>query len=116
MDYEFEKKWGTFCKALGEMFEMGDADLKSVLYLIGVQELGHGFREFSKKEKMDLYHIATCRVLEPYNYYSFSHYDEEGWPHFEVEKKLPFLKEEQQEKWLKQAVIEYFERNEIIRV
>jgi len=114
MDYEFEKKWQSTCKSVGEIFGMGESDLKSILYLIGVQELGKGFREFSKKEKMDLYHIATCRVLEPYGYYSFSHFDDEGWPHFETAKKLPFLEEGQQEKWIKQAVIEYFERNEII--
>ena len=57
MDYQFEKEWNELTKDLAETFKM-DMDLQSVLFLIGVQELGVGFREFKKQEKMDLMHLV----------------------------------------------------------
>jgi hypothetical protein len=38
----------------------------------------------------------------------FSGYDEDGWPHFEYNRDLPKLNNEQQEKLLKKTIIEYF--------
>ena len=62
MDYVFELKWKSAIKQLEERFEQA-MDLQSTLFLIGVQELGKGFGKFSKKEKLDLMHIAVCKVL-----------------------------------------------------
>ena len=38
-------------------------DLNSILFLIGIQELGRVQTRFSKEEKQDLMHIAVCRLL-----------------------------------------------------
>ena len=46
MDYVFEKKWGALLKKLEVKFDM-PWDLQAVLFLIGVQELGQGFKGFS---------------------------------------------------------------------
>ena len=32
-------------------------------------------------EKINLMHIAICRLLEPYGYYEFDFIDPDGWPH-----------------------------------
>ncbi len=108
MDFELEEKWrkvqGRLKEDLGE-----DPDLTSVIFLIGVQELGMGYLKFTKRQKLEVMHIAVCRLLEPYGYYTFAGVDAEGWPHYENTKKLPPLDGRQQQHLLKQAVIEYFE-------
>lgn len=84
-------------------------DLKAVLFLIGVQELGQGFRHFSKEEKQDLMHIAVCRVLSYAGYYELEGHDQEGWPHWKQTESIPKLNLFEQEGLLKLYVIRYFE-------
>ena len=64
-------------------------DLQDILFLVGVQELGQGFRTFKKDEKMDLMHVAVCTVMVPEGFYRFVGRDEDGWPHFEEKVPLP---------------------------
>ena len=90
-------------------------DLNAILFLIGIQELGMGIREFTKEEKQDLMHIATCRVFAESGYYEFTGRDEEGWPHFKAVKSIPFANLKEQEQMLKWHVIEYFNRADDIR-
>lgn len=85
----------------------GGIEMDGILFLIGIQELGQGFKTFEKDEKMNLLHIAVCRLLEPFGYYSFSHKDEDGWPHFNQTPNLPGLSQKDQETLLKQAIINY---------
>ena len=85
------------------------ADLNAVLYLIGIQELGKGFLEFSKEEKQDLIHIAICKVLASSGYFVLEGIDEDGWPHWKEMKSLPRLNLDEQEMLLKIHVLEYFE-------
>jgi hypothetical protein len=99
--------WEKLCKRLGEEFGE-EPDLQSILFLIGVQELGRGPQKFSKDEKQDLMHIAVCRLLSSYGYYELKGLDQEGWPHWELVKKLPPLSLREQDVLLKQAAIEYF--------
>lgn len=82
-------------------------DLNGILFLIGVQELGKGIREFSKEQKQDLMHIGTCAVLSRSGYYEFEGLDEQGWPHWKLLQKTPMFTLEEQEKFLKIHVIEY---------
>ena len=84
-------------------------DLQAILFLIGVNELGQGYRNFKKQEKIDLLHIAICRLLSVYGYYSFNGRDEDGWPHWKTNEKLPHLKAGEQTILLKKAIILYFE-------
>ncbi|MFI5218113.1 MAG: hypothetical protein ACHQNT_01405 [Bacteroidia bacterium] len=93
---------------------LGEApDLQGILFLIGVQELGKGNKNFSKDEKQDLMHIATCKLLSFYGYYELEKKDEEGWPHYKLKTKLPKMSLKEQDILLKQCVIEYFENNGI---
>ena len=87
---DLEKKWEELILRLETVFE-DELTLKSILFLIGVQELGQGIRDFDKEEKTYLLHIATCKLLIPFGYYKFKSVDEDGWPHFEEVKKLERL-------------------------
>ena len=83
-------------------------DLKGVIYLIGIQELGKFDKKFKKDEKVNLMHIAICKLLEPYGYYKFEFVDEDGWPHYGLNSKLPKLKPGEQSILMKESIISYF--------
>ena len=89
-------------------------DLDGIIYLIGVQELGQLHREFKKDHKLDLMHIAICRLLEPYGFYEFDFVDDEGWPHYKVKEQLPFLKAGEQSVLMKEAIVNYFLKTQFI--
>ena len=82
--------------------------IETILFLIGVQELGSGKQKYTKDDKVNLIHIAVCRLLEPFGYYKFNDYDEDGFPHFEELQPLPELKPNEQQILMKKAVIQYF--------
>lgn len=82
--------------------------IETILFLIGVQELGSGSQKYTKDDKVNLIHIAVCRLLEPFGYYKFSHYDEGGFPHFDEVEELPELKPNEQSLLMKKAIIHYF--------
>jgi hypothetical protein len=84
------------------------SDLNAVLFLIGIQELGHGPKNFSKEQKQDLMHIATCRLLSFEGYYELEGLDEEGWPHWKKTESIPILTLDEQEAILKANAINYF--------
>ncbi|NQX91843.1 MAG: hypothetical protein HRT74_06925 [Flavobacteriales bacterium] len=108
MDFEFERDWQNTLKTLEGKFGGGLA-LDGILLLIGVQELGQGPRKFKKDEKIQLFHIAICTLLQKYGYYEFIGRDEDDWPHFKRVLELPSLDAKDQEIMIKKAVIDYME-------
>ncbi|MEQ8425584.1 MAG: hypothetical protein RIA63_12795, partial [Cyclobacteriaceae bacterium] len=106
---ELERKWSWLITELDQRLGKKPKDLNSVLFLIGVQELGRGGGRFSKEEKQDLMHIAICKVLSLSGYYELEGIDKDGWPHWNLIKKLPHFDLLEQEKLLKIHVLEYFE-------
>lgn len=111
-DEKLKSKWEDLQDRVSEKFGGGEKlDIDAIIYLIGVQELGKGFRRFSKDEKIDIMHIAICKLLEPFGYYEFEYYDEEGWPHYKVIDELPNLKPGEQTVLMKEAVVMYFENS-----
>ncbi len=109
-DLELEKIWFRLLNKLETLLGKKPGDINSVLFLIGVQELGKGKRNFSKEEKQDLMHIAICKVLSLSGFYELEGLDEEGWPHWQLVKKLPNFDLLEQEKLLKMHIIDYFEQ------
>lgn len=104
-----KKEWSTIQEKISAKFADGELmDVDSIVYLIGVQELGKGYQKFKKDEKIALMHIAICRLLEPFGYYKFDYFDKDGWPHYNLTEDLPFLKGGEQTILLKQAIINYF--------
>jgi len=41
-------------------------------------------------------------------YYEFSHFDNDGWPHYNVKEELPFLKAGEQSILMKDVIVNYF--------
>tara|TARA_B100000780_G_scaffold276646_1_gene245637 strand:+ start:291 stop:659 length:369 start_codon:yes stop_codon:yes gene_type:complete len=103
-------QWDYLVKELTQQFSEGDIlNLDGIIYLIGVQELGQGKRLFKKDEKVNLMHVAICKLLEPYGYYEFDFFDKEGWPHYRILTDLPSLKPGEQTVLMKEAIVNYFE-------
>lgn len=113
MDFNTELRFQKLLLELKPKFEM-DLDLTSLIYLIGVNEVGFGFKAYSKQEKMDIMHVAICTLLAPAGYYEFSHRDEQNWPHFKLVQNLPPLNDKEQQHLLKEAIIEYFIDNNYV--
>ncbi len=106
------RSWQQLLAKIGRTLGKKPGDLNAVLFLIGVQELGKGPKNFSKEEKQDLMHIAICKLMSLSGYYELEGLDENGWPHWKLVRKLPHFDLLEQEKLLKMQAIEYFE-NEI---
>lgn len=87
--------------------------IETLLFLIGVQELGSGQQKYTKDDKLNILHIAVCRLLEPFGYYQFSHYDDDGYPHFNEVTPLPELKPNEQQLLMRKAIIQYFHDEEL---
>ena len=87
--------------------------LESIIFLIGMRELGIGPRDFTKEEKVDLMHIAICRLLSQSGYYELTHLDQDGWPHWKLLKPLPHTDMLSQEYLLREHIIAYFEAEDM---
>jgi len=108
-DQQLKERWEEVVKILGERFADGDTlDLDAIIYLVGLQELGQLHRKFKKDEKVNLMHIAICRLLEPFGYYAFDYFDDDGWPHYKIVEQLPPLKAGEQTILMKDAIVQYF--------
>lgn len=108
-DQKLKDRWEQVQKKLSDKFAEGELlDLDAIIYLIGLQELGQPHRKFKKDHKLDLMHISICRLLEPYGYYEFEYFDDDGWPHFKLLEPLPQLKAGEQSVLMKEAIVQYF--------
>ena len=56
---EINAKWKILQEKIAKEFDSDFPDLKVMLFLIGVQELGKGPKKYSKRQKEELMHIAT---------------------------------------------------------
>ncbi len=108
-DEKLKERWELLVEKLSGQFSDGDPlEMDGIIYLVGVQELGDFHRSFKKDEKINLMHIAICRLLEPYGYYDFDFFDDEGWPHYKIKEQLPPLRAGEQTVLMKEAVVNYF--------
>lgn len=109
------EKWKKVEEFFIKNFTDGERpNLDTILFLIGVQELGKGSKKFTKDDKINLMHIAVCAVLEPYGYYRFDGRDADGWPQFEFVESLPELKSNEQSLLIRRGIIQYFEDRNLI--
>jgi hypothetical protein len=115
-DEQLKNRWEQVVTFLSNKFAEGEVlDLDAIIYIIGIQELGKFHQLFKKDEKVNLMHIAICRLLEPYGYYEFDYFDQEGWPHYKVKEALPTLKAGEQTVLMKEAIVNYFLEKEVIQ-
>ena len=108
-------KWNNLKTKLSVDFSDNEIiDLDSIIFLIGLQELGQFQKRFNKQKKLEVIHIAVCKLLSDYGYYEFDHTDNDGWPHYKLIKKLPNLKAGEQTILMKKAIINYFVKSNYI--
>jgi hypothetical protein len=108
---DLQQRWWNLEAKLVEKFGK-KPDLETILFLIGIQEFGQIKNKFSKEEKQDLMHVAVCKLLSQSGYYELEKIDEEGWPHFRQLKQMPEMNMIEQENFLKDHILLYFENNE----
>jgi hypothetical protein len=109
--FDLQARWWNLEARLMERFGK-KPDMETILFLIGVQELGHIRRRFSKEEKQDLMHVAVCSLFRQSGYYEVDGTDKDGWPHFRQLKALPVMSMHEQENFLKDHILLYFETAE----
>lgn len=106
---EVKKYWELLVKGLSNTFAPGESlDLDGIIFLIGIQELGKINLKFKKDEKVNLMHIAICKLLSRYGYYEYEGLDPDGWPHYKLVEELPALKAGEQSILMKEAIVYYF--------
>jgi hypothetical protein len=106
---EVNLKWTALQQRIAADFDTDTPDIKVILFLIGVQELGQGPKKFSKRQKEELMHIATCRLFSQMGFYELEGLDQDGWPHWKLVKTIPNYTLLEQEMLMKSLVIDYFE-------
>ena len=84
-------------------------DVEAILFLIGIQEIRNLKKKFTKEQKQDLMHVAVCTLLSQSGFYELEEYDKDGWPHFAQIKELPHYNMVEQENFLKDHILLYFE-------
>ena len=108
-------KWNNLKTKLSVDFSDNEIiDVDSIIFLIGLQELGQFQKRFNKQKKLEVIHIAVCKLLSDYGYYEFDYTDNDGWPHYKLIKKLPNLKAGEQTILMKKAIINYFVKSNYI--
>ena len=67
---DLDKKWSGLLEKLENQFDQ-EMTLKGILYLIGVQELNLGIKQYEREEKVNVLHVAICKILIPFGFYKF---------------------------------------------
>jgi len=107
---DLQQRWWNLETKLVERFGK-KPDLETILFLIGVQEFGDIKEKFTKEQKQDLMHVAVCSLFSLSGYYELEGVDADGWPHFKQLKPMPDMNAFEQENFLKDHVLLYFENN-----
>ena len=108
---DLQSRWWNLEAKLVERFDK-KPDLETILFLIGIQELGGTKDKFTKEQKQDLMHVAVCSLLMQSGYYEIEGYDIDNWPHFKQLKDLPVMDMIQQENFLKDHILMYFSNHQ----
>lgn len=106
---DLQHRWWKLESELMDQFGK-KPDLDAILYLIGLQEMQFFPKKITKEQKQDLMHVAVCTILSPSGYYLLEGNDDDGWPHFKQLKPLPSLSLKEQENFLKDHVLLYFDQ------
>ena len=107
---DLQQRWWDLEARLVERFSK-KPDMETILFLIGIQEFGDIKEKFTKEQKQDLMHVAVCSLLSQSGFYELEAVDEDGWPHFKQLKPMPEMNMIDQENFLKDHILLYFEQN-----
>ncbi len=106
---EVNRRFKELQERIAAEFDSDTPDIKVMLFLIGVQELGQGPGKFSKRQKEELMHIANCRLFSKLGFYELEGLDQDGWPHWKLVKPIPAYTLLEQEMIMKSMIIDYFD-------
>ena len=107
---DLQVRWWNLEAKLVERFGR-KPDMEAILFLIGMQETGFIRKDITKEQKQDLMHVAVCSLLIPGGYYEHEGTDADGWPHFRQLKEMPVMSPAEQENFLKDFVLHYFDNH-----
>ena len=107
---DLQQRWWNLEAKLVERFGK-KPDMEAILFLVGIQELGEIREKFTKEQKQDLMHVAVCSLFSPSGYYEIESVDADGWPHFKQLKPMPDMNPVEQENFLKDHILLYFEEH-----
>ena len=110
---DLQQRWWNLESKLLEKFGK-KPDTEAILFLIGLNETGFLVDKISKEQKQDLMHVAVCTVLSSSGYYILELIDAQGWPHFSQLKDLPAYELLEQESFLKDHILLYFEQQNFL--
>ncbi len=110
---DLQQRWWALEAKMVERFGK-KPDMETILFLIGIQEFGQVRDKFTKEQKQDLMHVAICKLLTPSGYFEWERNDDEGWPHFRQLKTMPEMTAAEQENFLKDHILLYFQDHEIL--
>lgn len=110
MNDDLQQRWWNLEAKLAERFGK-KPDMEAILFLIGIQEFGEIRDKFTKEQKQDLMHVAVCHLLSASGFYEMELVDEDGWPHFRQLRPMPDMSPPEQENFLKDHVLLYFEQH-----
>ncbi len=105
---EINKQFTEVQERISQDFDNEKPDIKVILFLIGVQELGKGPQKFSKRQKEELMHIAPCRLFSDLGFYELEGLDQDGWPHWKLVRAVPNYTLLEQEMLMKSLIVNYF--------
>ena len=113
IDDDLQARWWKLEEKLMERFGK-KPDMETILFLIGIQEFGDLKNKFTKEQKQDLMHVAVCSILSNSGYYELEGVDEDGWPHFRQLKHIPPMSLKEQEDFMTDHILLYFQNNDVI--
>jgi hypothetical protein len=105
---DLQTRWWTLEAKLVERFGK-KPDIETILFLIGIQETGFIKEKITKEQKQDLMHVAVCTLFSQSGYYELEGKDVDGWPHFKQLRSLPEMNMVEQENFLKDHILLYFQ-------
>ena len=111
---DLQSRWWNLEAQLVERFGK-KPDMEAILFLIGLQETGFLKEKITKEQKQDMMHVAVCALLMPSGYYELEGKDKDGWPHFRQLRPVPDMSMPEQESFLKDHILLYFEENNLTR-
>jgi hypothetical protein len=104
----FNEEWEEFLLKASQHFKVM-ANLEFLMFVMGIQELGQGYKAYSKQEKTDLIALAQCKLMSMSGYTSENGRDIDGWPLYEVLIDEKELAPSSKDQLLKKNLILYFE-------
>ena len=105
---DIHAQWEAMKQKIESRIGKRPKDLNAVLYLIGLQELGQ-VKRFDRDQKQDLINLGLTTILSLGGFFTFSHRDDEGWPHYTQQKLLDKVDLKNQVRLIKSLCVRYFE-------